>query len=285
MFRKHLFLATAAFSISSAAFAGDTFSSAMDLAIQHFNADGSKDIVSWGPEHTFMYNALEAVKLAQPQLANVQTSPNRDGSRFVELQVETDSSGGPVGAAVTALSMGCGWEAESTYREQDLGFTNYSINGRKAVTYRLTPKAGKKACSSPLISDLNAIGIDVLKVETRSDSDRRNAETTVISIGTSRNLYRDMRYVRTQMLAIPGIDKTAMAQFDVAPEPRFVGQSDRVTIEKTSGKASMSDSFVLVYNQGEGDCLAGCIHKWTTRVKVTMKPGTEKKPTFTVNKL
>ena len=55
----------------SAALAADHFHDAMALSIEHFNGDHDKDIKSWGPEHRFMYELLNAVDETVPAVSGI----------------------------------------------------------------------------------------------------------------------------------------------------------------------------------------------------------------------
>lgn len=263
------------------------FLSALELAIEHFNADAKTELKSWGPQHTFMYKALEAVEKAHPNLQGVgKLSVIRGGAKFTTLAfqahdlVSNDQQVQALKAQVAELSNGCGYSRNTLIEEQNIGFTSPSQSTTVETTFELDSRGSMK-CVSPSAKILSDFGLNRLVVKERSGGYSSKFE---VSLEVGVNTWQDMRYVKAQLLMTPGVDRGFIKSLNVPAGDVVIGASSDIALVGSTGKATYSDKFTLVYYQGSGDCPAGCINKVYTTVEVTPKPGTDpKKPEFTIN--
>ena len=112
--------------LSSPAFAAnEQFLTGLELAIQHFNAKGERELKSWGPEHTYMMKVLEAVEKELPQLKGVTKAGTYGAdSKYMSLAFSADTlevdiaSIEEVQALSEALVEGCGYRRETQIAEK-----------------------------------------------------------------------------------------------------------------------------------------------------------------------
>ncbi|MBN8540800.1 MAG: hypothetical protein J0L82_10480 [Deltaproteobacteria bacterium] len=264
----------------------EKFLSALELAIEHFNADAKSELKSWGPQHTFMYKALSAVEAAYPNLTGVgKLSVTQGEAKFRTLSFQTYDLATDANqvealkAQVTEISNGCGYSRKTLLEEQNLGYAKPSQSTSVEVVYQLDSR-GTMKCVSPTAKVLADLGLNRLVVKERSGGYSSNFE---VSLEVSVNTWQDMRYVKNQVLMIPGIDHGFIKALSPPANSMVIGASSDIALVGSTGKASFNDKFTLVYYQGSGDCPAGCINKVYTTVEVTPKPGTDPmQPEFTV---
>jgi hypothetical protein len=263
------------------------FLSALELAIEHFNADAKSEIKSWGPQHTFMYKALEAVEQAHPNLKGVgKLSVAQGEEKFRTLSFQTYDLAADAAkiqalkAQVAELSNGCGYRRNTLVEEQNLGYAKTSESTSIETSYQLDSRGSMK-CVSPTAKILADLGLNLLVMKERSGGYSSSFE---VSLEVSVNTWQDMRYVKDQLLLIPGAHHDFIDALNPPAGSMLIGASSDIALVGSTGKASFSDKFTLVYYQGSGDCPAGCINKVYTTVEVTPKPGTDpKNPEFTIN--
>jgi hypothetical protein len=265
----------------------ERFLSALELAIEHFNSDAKSELKSWGPQHTFMYKALEAVEKAKPELKGVgKLSVIQGEAKFRTLSFQTydlaadQAQVQALKAQISEISNGCGYHRNTLVEEQDLGFTKPSQSTSVEIAYQLESR-GTKKCVSPVAKMLADFGLNRLVVKERSGGYLSSYE---VSLEVGVNTWQDMRYIKNQALLIAGIDQNFLKALNPPAGTMVIGASSDIALVGSTGKASFNDKFTLVYYQGSGDCPAGCIHKVYTTVEVTPKPGTDPlKPEFTIN--
>ena len=263
------------------------FLSSLELAIEHFNADAKSELKSWGPQHTFMYKALEAVEQAHPNLKGVgKLSVIQGEAKFRTLSFQTydlvadASQVQALKAQVAEISNGCGYHRNTLVEEQNLGFSKPSQSTSVETAYQLDSRGSMK-CVSASAKILSDFGLNRLVVKERSGGYSSSLE---VSLEVGVNTWQDMRYVKDQVLMTPGVDHGFIKSLNAPAGDMVIGASSDIALVGSTGKATFSDKFTLVYYQGSGDCPAGCIHKVYTTVEVTPKPGTDpKKPEFTIN--
>lgn len=275
--------------VSINASAGDYYYPAFSLAIQNFNADASKDMKAWTPEHTLMMAALETVATTYPQLANatmqelipesfyaleVQTFVYPDADDF---QSQTDFTN-IIKQKTQDLVTGCGYRKKTTVEEQNLGFTKPSENVTTEIEYSFDGKGNMK-CANSVTAELAKAGINQVIVREEKRGFLNSVEYSV-KFRNQMNSPRDMRYVKKQIAKIKGIDAELVEALQPIVSQGIIGYSSDIKLVETSGQATMADSFVLEYYQGSGDCPAGCIEKIYTKVKVT--PVSEKAVTVEI---
>lgn len=265
------------------------FLSALDLAIEHFNSGADRELKSWGPQHTFMYKALEAVEAAYPNLKGVaKLSVLGGGEKFKTLSYQSYDTAADVQTIATLknqiaeLTNGCGFRRTTLIEEQNLGFTKPSQSTTVETSFELESRGSMK-CTSPSAKILADFGLSLLTVKERSGGYLSIFE---VSLEVGVNTWQDMRYVQAQALAIPGINHDFLRALAPKANDMVIGASTDIALVGSSGKASYNDKFTLVYYQGSGDCPAGCIHKVYTTIEVTPTYGTDPaNPQFTIKKL
>lgn len=263
------------------------FLSSLELAIEHFNSDAQSELKSWGPQHTFMYKALEAVEQAKPELKGVgKLSVIQGEAKFRTLSFQTyDLEADAVQiqalkAQISEISNGCGYQRNTLLEEQNLGFTKPSQSTSVETAYQLESRGAMK-CISPVAKILADFGLNRLVVKERIGG---YLSTFEVSLEVGVNTWQDMRYIKNQVLLIPGIDLNFIKALNPPTGSMVIDASSDIALIGSSGKASFSDKFTLLYYQGSGDCPAGCIHKVYTTVEVTPKSGTNPlNPEFTIN--
>lgn len=263
------------------------FLSALELAIEHFNADAKAELKSWGPQHTFMYKALQAVEKAHPNLQGVgKLSVIQGGAKFKTLSFQTydlvadAKQVQALKAQVAEISNGCGYRRNTLLEEQNLGFTKPSQSTSVETAFDLDSRGSMK-CVSPAAKVFSDFGLNRLVVKERSGGYLSSFE---VSLEVGVNTWQDMRYVKDQLLMIPGLDHGFVKALNPPAGDMVIGASSDIALVGSTGKATFSDKFKLVYYQGSGDCPAGCINKVYTTVEVTPKPGTNPlTPEFTIN--
>lgn len=262
------------------------FLSALELAIEHFNADAKSELKSWGPQHTFMYKALEAVEKAHPNLVGVgKLSVVQGESKFTSLTFQTHDLAADANqvetlkAQVSEIANGCGFRRNTLTEEQNLGFAKPSQSTSVETTFQLDSRGSMK-CVSPTAKALADFGLNRLVVKERTGGYRSSFE---VSLEVGVNTWQDMRYVKEKVLEIPGVDHGFIKALNPPAGSTVIGGSSDIALVGSSGNASFTDKFTLVYYQGSGDCPSGCINKVYTTVEVTPKQGTDPlKPEFTI---
>ncbi len=268
------------FATSSAQAANEQFLTGLELAIQHFNGKGERELKSWGNEHTYMMKVLEAVEKELPQLKGVSKAGTyRADSKYTSLVFSADTLNADataideVKALAEALVEGCGYRRETKLSEQDLGFTPASQDITVETTYEFSSRGARK-CASADAKILNDVGLNRFVVETVK-SRFRNSYSASLEVGV--NTWQDMRYVKSQLMTIPGLSRDLIAKLNPPEAPRMIGGSSDIQLVGSTGQGSYNDALTLVYYQGSGDCPAGCIHKVYTTVKVEPEFGTDPK--------
>ncbi len=262
------------------------FLSSLELAIEHFNADADKELKSWGPQHTFMYKALEAVEKALPNLKGVSKLSALGGeAKFKSLAFQTynvvadAAKVSALRSQVAEISAGCGFRRNTLIEEQNLGFTIASSSTSIETTYNLDSRGSMK-CQSPTAKTLADFGLNLLVVKERTGGYRSSFE---VSLEVGVNTWQDMRYLKAQALLIPSIDRNFIAALNPPAADMMIGASSDIALVGSNGKSAYSDKFTLVYYQGSGDCPSGCINKVYTTVEITPKTGTDPlNPEFTI---
>jgi hypothetical protein len=265
------------FLVSTSAFAADDFYATLKLAIEHFNGNGEKDLQAHSPEHRYMMDALKAVRTQIPELKDVNKM-SFDLKEFSALQLKVEVVQGDLKATdkieffkqkVADLVDGCGYTKETVISEQNLGFTPASQGTKTTTTYRLDGN-GTMKCSNPFIASLIDAGINV--VVSNEDISRRGNITYKLSFEQGSNLYRDMRYVKNQILQLKGVDSAFFNNLNTVPSLDLIGNSSDITLVGSNGQGQLDEPVVFEFYQGEGDCPSGCISNIYTQVKVTPGP-------------
>lgn len=275
--------------LSSPAFAAnEQFLTGLELAIQHFNAKGERELKSWGPEHTYMMKVLEAVEKELPQLKGVTKAGTYGAdSKYMSLAFSADTlevdiaSIEEVQALSEALVEGCGYRRESQISEQDLGFTPPSRSISVETTYELSSR-GTRKCTSSDANVLSGLPFGLNRFVIKTEKSRfRNSFTASLEVGV--NTWQDMRYVKSQLMTVPGLNRELLTKLNPPEAPRMIGVSSDIQLVGSSGQGSFNDALTLVYYQGSGDCPAGCIQRVYSTVKVEPQFGTDpKKPVLKV---
>lgn len=274
--------ALTSFTATKAFAANEQFLTGLELAIQHFNANGERELKSWGPEHTYMMKVLEAVGNELPQLQGVTKAGTYGAdSKYTSLAFSTDTSEldiaslDEVKALSEALVEGCGYRRETQISEQDLGFTPPSRDISVETTYELSSRGAKK-CTSSDAAVLSGLDFGLNRFVIRTAKSRfRNSYSASLEVGV--NTWQDMRYVKAQLMTVPGLNRELLAKLNPPEAPRMIGVSADIQLVGSSGKGSYNDALTLVYYQGSGDCPAGCIQKVYSTVKVEPQFGTDPK--------
>lgn len=270
-----LFITLLGLSLSVQASAQDgRFLSALDLAIQNFNADGSQPIKSWGPEHRFMLDVLKAVEANVPGLeGSVSQSAVSSSEKFTALETKLNlKEASPeavenLKAQVRELADGCGYSKTTTTEEQNLGFSSASTNSVVTTTYNLGDNdRSKNKCSNPVTDELTKLGMTQLVVV---ETQRTYRQELSVSLKYGTNIWQDMRYVKSQLLGVANINTKFIESLNTPEASPMIGVSSDITLVNSSGKASLQDPVTLKYFKGSGDCPAGCIQRTYTTVEVT----------------
>lgn len=283
--RLYVLLATFAISVLFAvqSFAGnDLYYSAFDLAIEHFNADGSKEIKAWGPEHALMYRALEAVakKLPEVQAASKMSAHGAE-KRFSSLALtfrgsamktaEASASMANIMANIMAIVAGCGYRRGTIVSEEDLGYSDPSETKSVITTYYLSG-TGKKKCTSAAAKTLASLSLNEVVI---SQNETRGEGAVEVLLRNPGSDIQDMRYVKSVLLKSPDIDSDLISHFDPPTTGGVIGASSDIALVGSNGKASLTDKFQLKYYIGSGDCPAGCISRtyYTVEIEPTAPAG------------
>lgn len=271
---------TSVFSIPNAKAADGQFLTGLELAIQHFNAKGERELKSWGPEHTYMMKVLAAVEAELPQLKGATKAGTYGADKkYQSLAFSADASE-PAAVEIEemkklseALVEGCGYRKETLITEQDLGFTPARQDVRTETTYELSSRGSKK-CVSADAKILNDFGLNRFVVQTVKTR-FQNSFSASLEVGV--NTWQDMRFVKSQLRLIPGLNQSLIEKLNPPEAPRMIGVSSDIQLAGSTGQGSFNDTLTLVYYQGSGDCPAGCIQKVYTTVKVEPEFGTDPK--------
>jgi hypothetical protein len=263
----------------------DHFYNAMKLSIEHFNADHSKDLRSWGPEHRFMFDLLNTVAREIPAVAavtEIDRSSDNELDPFASLSFTSEfetSSADPailqelkeLQRTIALITQGCAYDqvvtTESSHSRRGVHSTTTT-----EITYRVNALGASPECANPALAQkLNDLGIGSIQTRERPTYFGQTEYSFVTRPLT--NIWRDMDYVRNKLLADPetAFLGATLKAYDFS-QPRIGSDRSSIRLIGSSGKASPQDSVSLEYVVGWGDCPSGCIyrHEWVIEVQPTV---------------
>lgn len=271
---KSIRIASAIFTtvfFSNFAFAeSDHFYDAMYFAIEHFNADHSGTIESWGREHTFMHDLLSEVATQVPALKGVTRLGKEEAAsqmfRVLEKRFDTSKPNGDVAAyrkLVDQIVEDCPYNRVTTIEESQ-------PSGKTTKTVKTSFRLGDPTCASKDIRFLQQVKLDLLVVTERSGSFR---DYVNFAIQPQSNVWQDMQAAKERVLNSQKGSALTRALVEPLAPPSFASLRSEtdVQLQGSSGSAQLDDIINLKYRLGWGDCPAGCIHNHYWNVAVTPK--------------
>jgi hypothetical protein len=166
-----------------------------------------------------------------------------------------------VSPIVTELTAGCAYEKKTEVREVRLSMDYVTTT----VTHDFILDAlGNHKCQSASVDVLKQEGVRSIKLV---ESDERYSANYAVQFGKSGT--SDMEYVKKQLLKSPSLSALVAEMKVPGTNEMTIGDGDSFAITKTSGKATLSETFEFTFRKGWGDCPAGCIssHTWKVEVK------------------
>ncbi len=284
---KNVFIAVAMIAISSSpAFAhtesADHFYDAMHLAIAHFNANHTKPLESWGPEHRFMYDLLNEVAQQVPEVATLSEIPRSvmgQQDPFASLHRElymadpvrdraAFAAAAELNRVIGLLTPGCATETETVTRSSTSSRGTRSETTTK-TTYALADFSGRTECTNAVVAQkLGKLGI--ARITVFEDPSFVSGRYTTVTTSPATNIWRDMGYVKAQMMADSDMrDLGALLEVIDLSQGRIGGKASGISVTGSSGAASFTDKVTLTYSAGWGDCPSGCIHEHQWLIEVT----------------
>jgi len=251
----------------------------MELAVQHFNKDHSKELTTQSDEFKFMSALMSQLgeKFPAQKNANIREIITKSFTS-VDFEVFVPKKGAQPEDQVffqeiTDLTSGCGLEEITTVNKADFSLVKAPrVTTTVEKKFRLSEKnpynENAKVCRNSLVKKLLKLGATEIKTVNRtSDYGIQKRVEVVYGYGM-----QDMGFKLGELKLDP--DFTFLSERLTNNAKPIMGGGNTLGLKDSSGKATFADPVTIVFVRGWGDCPAGCINHEFTTIQATPKSST-----------